>query len=329
MVDINEIVQEAANSIAKIEDLFALEQIRTSYLGKKGKLTEVLKELGKLDPSERPKVGQAVNEAKERVIALLQQRTDVLKNALLEASLNSEAIDVTLPGRGQNLGSLHPVTKTRRYIEDFFIRMGFTIIEGPEVEDEYHNFTALNIPSSHPARTAHDTFYFPDGSLLRTHTSPVQIRVMKNTRPPLRIITPGRVFRCDSDSTHSPMFHQLEVLMVAEDVNFAYLKWLINKFLEDFFQKKIVMRFRPSYFPFTEPSAEVDIWWELETGSRWLEVLGCGMVHPNVLKNVGIDNERFTGLAFGIGIDRFAMLRYGCKDIRMFFESDLQFLQQF
>ncbi len=247
----------------------------------------------------------------------------------IEANLSKEAIDITLPGRGQQIGGLHPVTKVRNSIESFFTAMGFSIVEGPEIEDEYHNFTALNIPQHHPARASHDTFYFDDGLLLRTHTSPVQIRAMKNMTPPIKIIAPGRVYRCDYDATHSPMFNQLEGLMIDENITFANLKGLLQQMLEYFFDKKVDIRLRPSYFPFTEPSAEVDIAWQANGKTKWLEILGCGMVHPNVLKSGGIDSERYTGFAFGLGLDRLAMLRYNIPDLRMFFENDIDFLQQF
>jgi phenylalanyl-tRNA synthetase alpha chain len=323
------IIKDAAQAIAGVAALHDLDQIKAVYLGKKGKLTEMLKELGKLDPEARPKAGQEINVAKNQIIALLDAKQQELKNFELTASLAQEAIDITLPGRGQELGRLHPITQTRYAIQDFFMRMGFSVLEGPEVEDEFYNFTALNIPQNHPARADHDTFYFPDGRLLRTHTSPMQIRVMQNNKPPLRILVPGRVYRCDSDATHSPMFNQVEGLIVDENINFANLKWLLNKFLESFFQEKIAIRFRPSFFPFTEPSADVYIQWKVGEELRWLEVLGCGMVHPNVLTAGGVDPQKYSGLAFGMGVDRLAMLRYGIKDIRTLFENDIELLQQF
>ena len=304
---------------------------------KKGTLTQRLKQLGQLPAEERPQAGQAINAAKVSVLGAIDTRKTVLEAVELDKSLESERIDVTLPGRGQVGGGLHPVTRTLERIEAFFVSAGFRVEEGPEIEDDYHNFEALNIPSWHPARAMHDTFYFEDGTLLRTHTSPMQIRVMNQTEPPIRIIVPGRVYRCDSDLTHTPMFHQVEGLMVGENVSFADLKGMLYDFCRSFFEADLELRFRPSYFPFTEPSAEVDIQCvmcggsgcRVCSGSGWLEVLGCGMVHPNVFENVGIDNERYTGFAFGMGAERFAMLRYGVSDLRMFFDNDLRFLEQF
>lgn len=317
-----------AQAIAEIEsasDLSALDHIRVSYLGKKGQLTQQLKQLGKLPAEERPKAGQIINVAKEEVQTAIDARKVVLEEARLAEIIDKTRLDVTLPGRGNHRGGLHPITLTLQRIETLFQRIGFDVVEGPEVEDDYHNFEALNIPEHHPARAMHDTFYFPDGRLLRTHTSSVQIRVMQNGEPPFRFIAPGRVYRCDSDMTHTPMFHQVEGLLVDETVTFADLKGMLIDFLEIFFEKELQVRFRPSYFPFTEPSAEVDI-----MGERgWLEVLGCGMVHPNVLKNVGIDPEKYTGLAFGMGVERLAMLYYGVDDLRLFFDNDLRFLKQF
>ena len=337
MADLSEIVATAETEITAAPDLAALDRVRVRYLGKQGVLTDRLKGLGRLSPAERPQAGKLINEAKMAVTAAVQARRVALDNAILEAELESERMDVTLPGRGQPSGGLHPVTRTLDRMEDYFSQLGFQVAEGPEIEDDYHNFAALNIPEHHPARAMHDTFYFGPHTLLRTHTSPVQIRVMEKTEPPLRLIAPGRVYRCDSDLTHTPMFHQVEGLMVDEDVGFADLKGILHDFLEAFFERESALRFRPSYFPFTEPSAEVDIQCVMCGGagcrvcgeSGWLEVLGCGMVHPQVFTNVGIDNERFTGFAFGIGVERMAMLRYGVDDIRLFFENDLRFLGQF
>ncbi len=328
---------EARTAIARAATVAEVEQQRVHYLGKKGVLTEQLKSLGGLSPEERPRVGQWVNEAKDELQGLLQARRTALESADRQARLASETLDVTLPGRGTRLGGRHPVSRTLERLETLFVRMGFEIADGPEIEDDFHNFEALNIPATHPARAMHDTFYFGDGRLLRTHTSPVQVRHMRAHKPPLRIIAPGRVYRCDSDVTHTPMFHQIEGLLVDETVSFADLKGLLSEFLEQFFEKPLKVRFRPSYFPFTEPSAEVDISCVI-CGARgcrvckqtgWLEVLGCGMVHPEVFRHVGIDGERWTGFAFGLGVERLAMLRYGVNDLRMFYENDLRFLQQF
>ena len=333
-----QIVEKTVAAIGVAKDLFALEQIRVQCLGKKGELTEYLKNLGQLPPEERPKVGQAVNQAKQQIQELLEKRQQILQQAALEAKLSSESLDVTLPGRGQNLGGLHPITRIRERMEAFFRQAGFTIAEGPEVEDDYHNFEALNIPEHHSARASHDTFYFGDGRLLRTHTSPVQIRVMEETKPPVRIIALGRVYRCDSDLRHTPMFHQLEGLVIDERANFAELKGLLADFLQHFFETPgLQTRFRASYFPFTEPSAEVDMRCVICKGggcrlcsfTGWIEILGCGMVHPNVLKAVNIDPEKYQGYAFGVGVDRLTMLRYGIPDLRMMFENDLRFLKQF
>jgi phenylalanyl-tRNA synthetase alpha chain len=322
---IKALLTTAIEAISGAKTLQELEQIKVHFLGKKGSLTEILKDLGGLSPDVRPLVGKEVNIAKEAIQEGIKQQSDLFKQAQVKEQLKNENIDVTLPGRGMQLGSLHPITRTRNRLEQLFLSMGFEVIEGPEIENEYYNFESLNIPDDHPARAMHDTFYFGNGLLLRTHTSPVQIRTMEQRKPPFRVITPGRVFRCDSDQTHTPMFHQLEGLVVGPSISFADLKGMIQDFLEAFFEKQVVLRFRPSYFPFTEPSAEVDI----ANGEGWLEVLGCGMVHPKVLENVGIDSEQFSGFAFGIGIDRLAMLRYGVNDLRMFFENDLRFLSQF
>ena len=326
MQQVDEIVASAKSAITGAKDLSSLDAVRVQYLGKQGELTGVLKGLGKLPAEERPLAGKAVNEAKRELEGLISQSRDQLENARLDNLLKAERIDVTLPGRGESLGGLHPITRTLRRVEEFFRLAGFDVAQGPEVEDDYHNFEALNIPAHHPARAMHDTFYFDDGRVLRTHTSNVQIRVMEGRQPPIRIIAPGRVYRCDSDQTHSPMFHQIEGLMVGEDVSFADLKGILNDFLKSFFEKDdLQVRFRPSYFPFTEPSAEVDIMGP----NGWLEILGSGMVHPKVLENVGIDSEKYTGYAFGMGAERLAMLRYGVSDLRMFFDNDLRFLEQF
>ncbi|HHJ18049.1 MAG TPA: phenylalanine--tRNA ligase subunit alpha [Gammaproteobacteria bacterium] len=330
--------QEATQAVAKAADLKALDEVRVHYLGKKGVLTGQLKQLGKLPPEQRREAGQAINVIKQQVNEAIEARRQALQAAALEQQLAAEKIDVTLPGRGQHNGGLHPVTRTLQRINQLFSGMGFEVAEGPEIEDDYHNFEALNIPAHHPARAMHDTFYIDAHHVLRTHTSPVQIRVMENREPPFRIIAPGRVYRCDSDLTHTPMFHQVEGLLVDENVSFADLKGMLDEFLKHFFEREdLGVRFRPSYFPFTEPSAEVDIECVICSGegcrvcshSGWLEVLGCGMVHPNVFKHVGVDNERYTGLAFGMGVERLTMLKYGVNDLRLFFENDLQFLQQF
>lgn len=327
MQGLEEIQQEAIDAVNASEDPKALDQIRVDYLGKKGRLTELLKGLGQLSPEERPKAGAAINQAKQAVQKAIHARSTDLEQIALEAKLASESIDVTLPGRGEVLGGLHPVSRTLKRIEDFFATVGFNVETGPEIEDDYHNFEALNIPPHHPARAMHDTFYFGPDQLLRTQTSDVQIRTMERRDPPLRIIAPGRVYRCDSDMTHTPMFHQVEGLLVDETASFTDLKSILYDFLHHFFETDFDIRFRPSYFPFTEPSAEVDI--QIGNDGRWLEVLGCGMVHPNVLEKVGIDSEKYTGYAFGMGVERLTMLRYGVKDLRMFFENDLRFLRQF
>ncbi|OGI57635.1 MAG: phenylalanine--tRNA ligase subunit alpha [Candidatus Muproteobacteria bacterium RBG_19FT_COMBO_61_10] len=334
---LSRLLEDARSAVAQASDVATLEQLRVHYLGKKGVLTEQLKQLGSLPPEERPRVGQWVNDAKSALQADLNTRRDALDSAQREAQLAGETLDVTLPGRGLRLGGAHPITRTLRRLETLFLRMGFEIADGPEIEDDFHNFEALNMPASHPARAMHDTFYFDARTLLRTHTSTVQIRYMQAHKPPLRVIAPGRVYRCDSDVTHTPMFHQIEGLMVDENVSFADLKGLLSDFLERFFEKSLRVRFRPSFFPFTEPSAEADIECVICGGggcrvckhSGWLEVLGCGMVHPEVFRHVGIDSERYTGFAFGLGVERLAMLRYGVNDLRLFYENDLRFLQQF
>ena len=336
--ELNQLVESAEKEITAATDLKALDDIRVQYLGKKGQITDRMKALGQLSAEERPAAGQAINKAKQAVQQFLEARKDILNQAELDAKLANETIDVTLPGRGQQSGGLHPVTRTLERIEELFSQMGFEVATGPEIEDDFHNFEALNIPETHPARAMHDTFYFPDGRLLRTHTSPVQVRVMKEKQPPLRVIAPGRVYRCDSDLTHTPMFHQVEGLMVDEHVSFTDLKAILIDFLQKFFEKEnLAVRFRPSYFPFTEPSAEAEIECVMCGGegcrvcshTGWLEVLGCGMVHPNVFKHVEIDKEKYIGFAFGMGVERLAMLRYGVNDLRLFFENDLRFLKQF
>ena len=324
--EIDQIVKQALSEISGCDTQKALDEIRVRLLGKKGVLTEYLKSLGELPQAQRPAAGQAINDAKQQIQNAIGERKQQLQEQALDRTLAEQRIDVTLPGRGRHLGGLHPVTRTMQRIEELFSQLGFEVAEGPEVEDEYHNFEALNIPAHHPARAMHDTFYFADQTLLRTHTSPVQIRVMERQGPPLRIIAPGRVYRCDYDLTHSPMFHQVEGLVVDEHITFADLKGILDQFLKAFFEdENLKTRFRPSYFPFTEPSAEVDVHGE----NGWLEVLGCGMVHPEVFRHVTIDTERYTGYAFGMGVERLAMLRYGVNDLRLFFENDLRFLRQF
>jgi phenylalanyl-tRNA synthetase alpha chain len=335
--DLNIIVSEAVEQITAATDLKGIDEIRVAYLGKKGALTTQMKQLGSLTAEERPKAGQVINQAKKQVQQALEEKKQLLEQRVLNQRLASEAVDITLPGRRQGRGGLHPVTRTLNRIQELFSQMGFEVAEGPEIEDDFHNFEALNIAESHPARAMHDTFYFDAHTLLRTHTSPVQVRVMEDRSPPLRIIAPGRVYRCDSDLTHTPMFHQVEGLFVDEGVSFADLKGILDDFLRRFFEQELKVRFRPSYFPFTEPSAEADIECVMCGGdgcrvcshTGWLEVLGCGMVHPNVFGHVGIDSERYSGFAFGMGVERLAMLRYGVNDLRLFFENDLRFLRQF
>ncbi|CAC9460012.1 Phenylalanyl-tRNA synthetase alpha chain (EC 6.1.1.20) [uncultured Gammaproteobacteria bacterium] len=335
---IDDILNRAKEVIEKAQNLNDLEELRVMFLGKKGELTALLKGLGKLSAEERPKMGGVINQAKGVVQTLLTERKNTLETIALEVRLLSEKIDVSLPGRNAEMGGLHPVTITLKRIQSLFAKNGFEVATGPEIEDDFHNFTALNIPKHHPARAMHDTFYFDDGSVLRTHTSPVQIRTLENQNPPVRIIAPGRVYRCDSDITHTPMFHQVEGLIVDKDANFAQLKGLLIDFLRAYFEKEdLKVRFRPSYFPFTEPSAEADIECVICSGkgcrvckkTGWLEVLGCGIVHPSVLNSVKIDSEEYTGLAFGMGVERLAMLRYGVNDLRLFFENDIRFLRQF
>lgn len=322
----SELFAAAQSQIAEAADLAALDAVRVTFLGKKGELTTCLKNLSSLPADQRPAAGQEINQVKTGIQSLIEERRQFLEQKDLENKLRADAVDVTLPGRGNSIGARHPVSKTMARIERIFRDSGFGVRTGPEIEDDFHNFTALNIPDDHPARAMHDTFYFPGGNLLRTHTSPVQIRSMREEGVPIRIIAPGRVFRCDSDQTHTPMFHQVEGLVIDRNISFANLKAVLHQFVERFFERDATLRFRPSFFPFTEPSAEVDVLWE---EGKWLEILGCGMVHPNVLKSAGIDADEFTGYAFGIGVERMAMLRYGVTDLRSFFENDLQFLRQF
>ncbi len=331
-------VVELAKAVARIQQLTELEQLRVQWLGKKGLITRAMQGLGALDPEQRRVRGAELNEQKETIQQLLEQRRAELEEELLQQRLASESVDVTLPGRDAERGSLHPVRQTLHWIEDYFSRLGFDVADGPELEDDFHNFTALNIPEDHPARAMHDTFYVQDGRVLRTHTSPVQIRYLEQHQPPLRMIATGRVYRRDSDITHTPMFHQVEGLYLDEAASFADLRGLLADFLQEFFDNSALpVRFRPSYFPFTEPSAEVDVGCVICHGkgcrvckdTGWLEVLGCGMVHPSVLSTVAVDQERFTGFAFGLGVERLTMLRYGIDDLRLFFENDLRFLRQF
>ena len=326
MQELNELVQTAGSEIDSAVDLKALDAVRVTYLGKKGALTTRMKDLGQLPADQRPAAGQEINKAKTEIQQRINARRETLESEALAKKLVEDAVDVTLPGRGYGLGGRHPVSRAMARIERIFRNAGFGVRSGPEIEDDYHNFTALNIPENHPARAEHDTFYFPGGMLLRTHTSPVQIRSMAEEGVPIRVIAPGRVYRCDSDLTHTPMFHQVEGLVIDRDISLANLKAVLHQFVESFFERKAELRFRASYFPFTEPSAEVDVLWEED---KWLEILGCGMVHPNVLKNAGVDPEEYTGYAFGMGVERLAMLRYGVNDLRTFFDNDLRFLQQF
>ena len=338
MQELEQILNQAVQQFATIEQAAELEQAKARYLGKEGRLSELLKGLGKLSAEERPAAGARINQVKQAIESALQQRRDALQQQQLQQKLAAEALDVTLPGRGMGCGGLHPVTRTLERIEALFHSLGFAVATGPEIETDFYNFTALNIPENHPARAMHDTFYIDAQHVLRTHTSPVQIRYMENNAPPLKIIAPGRVYRCDSDVTHSPMFHQVEGLWIAEDVNFAMLKGVLADFMQQFFEREdLKVRFRPSFFPFTEPSAEMDIQCVQCNGkgcrvcshTGWLEVLGSGMVHPNVLKHVNIDSEKYLGFAFGLGVERLAMLRYGVADLRLFYDGDLRFLKQF
>ncbi len=326
MQALSELVQLAESEIDSVADLNALDAVRVSYLGKKGTLTVRLKKLSQLPADERPAAGQEINRAKQEIQQCISAKRETLEGEALARKLVDDAVDVTLSGRGYGLGGRHPVSRAMSRIEKIFCNAGFGVRSGPEIEDDFHNFTALNIPENHPARAEHDTFYFPGGKLLRTHTSPVQIRSMAEEGAPLRIIAPGRVYRCDSDQTHTPMFHQVEGLVVDRNISFANLKAVLHQFVESFFERDAELRFRASYFPFTEPSAEVDVLWEK---GKWLEILGCGMVHPNVLSKAGVDPEEFTGYAFGMGVERLAMLRYGVNDLRTFFDNDLRFLRQF
>jgi phenylalanyl-tRNA synthetase alpha chain len=337
MQDLATLQKQALEEVKAATDLKSLDAVRVKYLGKQGEITQILKSLGSLSAQERPIVGQAINQLRDEITQTLESRKQRLETQAIDESLKAETIDVTLPGRGLDVGKLHPVTQTMMRIERWFSSLGFRIETGPEIENDYYNFEALNIPAHHPARAMHDTFYFPDGKLLRTHTSPVQIRAMENEKPPFRIIAPGRVYRCDSDLTHTPMFHQVEGLMVDKGIHFTHLKGILDEFLRAFFEQDLNTRFRPSYFPFTEPSAEVDIQCVMCKGAGcrvcsqtgWLEILGCGMVHPVVLENCKIDPEVYSGWAFGVGVERLAMLRYGINDLRLFFENDLRFLEQF
>lgn len=335
MQELEKILDEALKQFAAIEQAAELEQVKARYLGKEGCLTVLLKGLGKLSAEERPAAGVRINQVKQGIENALQQRREALQHSQLQLKLKAEVLDVTLPGRGIGCGGLHPVTRTLERIETLFHSIGYAVAEGPEIESDFYNFTALNIPEDHPARAMHDTFYIDEQHVLRTHTSPIQIRYMQAhvekykhqlTMPDIRIIAPGRVYRVDSDATHSPMFHQVEGLWIGERVSFADLKGVITDFLQNYFEtSEMQVRFRPSFFPFTEPSAEMDMSWK----DGWLEIGGCGMVHPNVLKHVGIDSEKYIGFAFGMGVERLAMLRYGVNDLRLFFENDLQFLKQF
>ncbi|MCB5227492.1 phenylalanine--tRNA ligase subunit alpha [Alishewanella sp. 16-MA] len=325
-MNLTAILNEALAAVATASDIPALEEVRVTFMGKKGSITDLLKSLGAMDPEQRKIAGQQINELKQQVQDALNQKRDLLQQAQLAAKLAQERIDVTLPGRAIESGGLHPVSRTIARIESFFAELGFETKHGPEIEDDFHNFDALNIPEHHPARADHDTFYFNPKLMLRTQTSGVQIRTMEKEQPPLRIISPGRVYRNDYDQTHTPMFHQVEGLMVDKNVNFAELKGILHDFLQNFFEEDLQVRFRPSFFPFTEPSAEVDV---MGKNGKWLEVLGCGMVHPNVLRSVGIDPDVYSGFAFGMGVERLTMLRYGVTDLRSFFENDVRFLKQF
>lgn len=338
MENLREIISEAETLMNNIEDAAELENVKARYLGKNGILTELLKGLGRLPVEERPIIGSQINEAKIQLESTLKNRRSVIQAKELEKKLTEEALDVTLPGRGHSVGGLHPVTQTLRRVEGLFHSIGFNVVSGPEIETDFYNFTALNIPKNHPARAMHDTFYIDNGDLLRTHTSPVQIRYMQTNKPPIKVIAPGRVYRCDSDVTHTPMFHQVEGLWIDENANFSALKGILTNFMAQFFEHDdLSVRFRPSFFPFTEPSAEMDIGCVMCSGkgcricshTGWLEVLGCGMIHPNVLKHVVIDSEQYIGFAFGLGVERLTMLRYGVNDLRLFFENDLRFLKQF
>ncbi len=337
MENLSALTDEAIAHVKQADALTALDKVRVDYLGKKGQLTALLKTLGKLSSEERPKAGALINEAKARVQDEINARKATLENAAIEEKLASETVDVTLDGRRASSGGLHPITKTMRRIEAIFAAVGYTVEEGPEIEDDFHNFEALNIPEHHPARAMHDTFYVDETHVLRTHTSPVQVRTMRNKKPPIHVICPGRVYRCDSDLTHTPMFHQVEGLVIDKNISFAHLKGTVDQFLKAFFEADVPVRFRPSYFPFTEPSAEVDIQCtgcggkgcRICKNTGWLEIMGCGMVHPNVFESCEVDASVYTGFAFGMGVERLAMLRYGINDIRLNFENDLDYLTQF
>ena len=337
MTELEQLSEQAKSAIAQARELDTLERLRVEYLGKKGSITALLKNLGQLSAENRPAAGARINEVKQALQALINAHKQHLEDRALGAQLAAQALDVTLPGRSVDVGGLHPVTRTLERIETFFTGVGYQVATGPEIEDDYHNFEALNIPAHHPARAMHDTFYIDNSTVLRTHTSPVQVRTMKEQAPPIRIICPGRVYRCDSDLTHTPMFHQVEGLVVDRAISFADLKGVVDQFLKAFFEADLPVRFRPSYFPFTEPSAEVDIQCNNCAGdgcrvcsrTGWLEVMGCGMVHPAVFSHCNIDTEEYTGFAFGMGVERLAMLRYGVNDLRLFFDNDLRFLKQF
>ncbi|MAH73824.1 MAG: phenylalanine--tRNA ligase subunit alpha [Cellvibrionales bacterium TMED49] len=337
MSDLAKLELKGTQAIKECTDLDSLEKKRVEYLGKRGSVTVLLKALSTYGPSQRRELGASINAVKKRLLLLINTQKELLENRSIEIQLQSEAVDVSLPGRSVDVGGMHPVTRTLERIQQFFCAVGYSVATGPEIEDDYHNFEALNIPLHHPARAMHDTFYVDQNKVLRTHTSPVQVRTMRSQNPPIRIICPGKVFRCDSDLTHTPMFHQVEGLVVDQSLSFADLKGVVNQFLQSFFEVELKVRFRPSYFPFTEPSAEVDIQCSncLGDGCRvcgytgWLEVMGCGMVHPNVFKHCDVNTDRYTGFAFGMGVERLAMLRYGVNDLRLFFENELRFLKQF
>ena len=323
---LSELTRQAKEDISNCSSLKELDSVRVFYLGKKGKVSLELKSLSKLDPKERPQFGKQINEIKKTLQEKISLKKTELNTQKIKASIEQAAIDITLPGKTSSIGNIHPLSITLNQIEEIFINAGFLVDDGPEIEDEYHNFTALNIPGNHPARAMHDTFYFNNEYLLRTHTSPIQIRSMERDGVPIRVIAPGKVYRRDSDITHTPMFHQVEGLVIDKDINFTHLKGILHDFINSFFNDEMSLRFRPSYFPFTEPSAEVDL---LSNDGQWLEILGCGMVHPKVLDNLGIDNKKYSGYAFGMGVERLTMLKYGIKDIRLFYENDLSFLSQF
>ena len=323
---LSELTRQAKEDISNCSSLKELDSVRVFYLGKKGKVSLELKSLSKLDPKERPQFGKQINEIKKTLQEKISLKKTELNTQKIKAIIDQDAVDITLPGKTSSIGNIHPLSITLNQIEKIFINAGFLVDDGPEIEDEYHNFTALNIPGNHPARAMHDTFYFNNEYLLRTHTSPIQIRSMERDGVPIRVIAPGKVYRRDSDITHTPMFHQVEGLVIDKDINFTHLKGILHDFINSFFNDEMSLRFRPSYFPFTEPSAEVDL---LSNDGQWLEILGCGMVHPKVLDNLGIDNKKYSGYAFGMGVERLTMLKYGIKDIRLFYENDLSFLSQF